>query len=110
MNNKFKILVVEDEQNIRSFIGTILEANNYQVLTADTCQQGLMMFMSYIPDLVILDLGLPDQDGTKFIQKVRQSSLTPIIVLSARMTEKDKVEALDYGANDYVTKPFGTAE
>ena len=110
MNNKFKILVVEDEQNIRSFIGTILEANNYQVLTADTCQQGLMMFMSYIPDLVILDLGLPDQDGTKFIQKVRQSSLTPIIVLSARMTEKDKVEALDYGANDYVTKPFGTEE
>lgn len=110
MNNKFKILVVEDEQNIRSFIGTILEANNYQVLTADTCQQGLMMFMSYIPDLVILDLGLPDQNGTKFIQKVRQSSLTPIIVLSARMTEKDKVEALDYGANDYVTKPFGTEE
>lgn len=110
MNNKFKILVVEDEQNIRSFIGTILEANNYQVLTADTCQQGLMMFMSYIPDLVILDLGLPDQDGTKFIQKVRQSSLTPIIVLSARMTEKDKVDALDYGANDYVTKPFGTEE
>ena len=110
MNNKFKILVVEDEQNIRSFIGTILEANNYQVLTADTCQQGLMMFMSYIPDLVILDLGLPDQDGTKFIQKVRQSSLPPIIVLSARMTEKDKVEALDYGANDYVTKPFGTEE
>lgn len=110
MKNRYKILVVEDENNILSFIETILETKDYKVLTASTCQQGLMMFSSYIPDLVILDLGLPDQDGIEFIKKVRQSSLTPIIVLSARMTEKDKVEALDCGANDYMTKPFGIEE
>lgn len=109
-SNKYKILIVEDEQNIQSFVRTILEANGYQVLAASTCRQGIMMFASHVPDLVILDLGLPDRDGLELIRELRCSSGIPILVLSARTMEKDKVEALDLGANDYVTKPFGTAE
>ncbi|MBQ3192844.1 MAG: response regulator transcription factor [Oscillospiraceae bacterium] len=109
-NNKYKILVVEDENNIRSFMETILETGGYQVLTAATCQQGNMMFASHMPDLVILDLGLPDGDGLDLIQVIRKNSSVPILVLSARTLEGDKVAALDLGANDYVTKPFGTAE
>ena len=109
-NNKYKILVIEDESNIRSFVQTILEAGGYHVLTASTCRQGIMMFSSHVPDLVILDLGLPDGDGLEFIQTVREESATPILVLSARTLESDKVSALDLGANDYVTKPCGTAE
>ena len=109
-NNKFKILVMEDENNISSFVKTVLEANGYHVITAATCNQGIMMFSSYIPDLVILDLGLPDRDGLEFIREIRQEHITPILVLSARAQESDKVAALDLGANDYVTKPFGTAE
>ncbi len=109
-NNRYKILVVEDEANIRSFVRTILETNGYQVLTAGTCGQGKLMVSSHCPDLIILDLGLPDIDGQELIREVRASSPVPIIVLSARSHEKDKVEALDAGANDYVTKPFGTEE
>ena len=109
-NNKYKILVIEDENNIRSFIETTLEAGGYHVLTAATCQQGIMMFASHVPDLVILDLGLPDADGLDFIDAIRKESSVPIVVLSARTLECDKVAALDLGANDYVTKPFGTAE
>ena len=109
-NNKYKVLIIEDDRNIASFIQTILEANSYQVLTAERCQQGLMVFASHIPDLVVLDLGLPDMDGGEFIRQVRFGSAVPIIVLSARSDESDKVSALDMGANDYITKPFGTAE
>ena len=109
-NNKYKILIVEDDRNIVSFIQTILETNGYQVLTAERCGQGLMVFSSHLPDLVILDLGLPDMDGENFIRNVRSISTAPIIVLSARTDEQDKVSALDLGANDYITKPFGTAE
>ena len=108
--NKYKILIVEDESNICSFVRTILEANDYQVLEASTCQQGIMMFASHVPDLIILALGLPDKDGLWLIKTVRVNSAVPILVLSARTMENDKVEALDLGANDYVTKPFGTAE
>ena len=108
--NKYKILIVEDESNICSFVKTILEANGYQVIVATTCQQGIMMVASHIPDLIILDLGLPDRDGLWLIKTVRTTSAVPILVLSARTLEADKVEALDLGANDYVTKPFGTAE
>lgn len=108
--NKYRILFVEDENTIRGFVKTVLQANDYQVLTATTCQQGCMMFASHVPDLVILDLGLPDRDGLEFIREVRQKSAVPILVLSARSLEEDKVSALDLGANDYVTKPFGTAE
>ena len=109
-NNRYKILVVEDDDNIRSLIGTILETGGYQMIPTHTCQMGKTLFSSHNPDLVILDLGLPDADGTEFIRFVREVSRTPIIVLSARTSELDKVEALDMGANDYVTKPFGNAE
>ena len=109
-NNKYKILVVEDDHNIASFIQTVLESNGYQVLMAERCQQGILMLSSHVPDLVVLDLGLPDMDGEEFLRIVRQDSMVPIIVLSARTEESDKVSALDLGANDYITKPFGTAE
>ena len=108
--NRFKILIVEDEANIRTFIRAMLEAEDYQVLCASDCAAGLSMFTSHCPDLVILDLGLPDQDGMNFITFTRQLSQTPILVLSARTTDDDKVTALDLGANDSVTKPFSTAE
>ena len=109
-NNKYKILVVEDEANICSFIETLLETNGYQALVANTCTMGLTLFASHNPDLIILDLGLPDRDGIELIRTVRQKSMTPVMVLSARTTEQDKIEALDLGANDYITKPFSTGE
>ena len=108
--NRYKLLLVEDDATICNFVKTVLEANGYQVLTALTCSQGIMMYASHIPDLVILDLGLPDRDGLDFIREIRQTSTVPIVVLSARNDESDKVTALDLGANDYVTKPFGTEE
>lgn len=109
-NNKYTILIVEDETNILSFVETVLEANSYQIISAGTGVMGKSMFMSYNPDLIILDLGLPDMDGMEVIKTIRQDSAVPIIVLSARADERDKVMALDLGANDYVTKPFGTEE
>ena len=109
-NNKYKILIVEDDRGIANFVQTVLEANGYQVLSADRCGQGILVFASHVPDLVILDLGLPDMDGEEFIRQIRSISAVPIIVLSARAEEKDKISALDLGANDYITKPFGTGE
>lgn len=109
-NNKYKILVVEDDRNILSMIQTVLDTNGYQVLTAQRCQQGILMLSSHVPDLVVLDLGLPDMDGEEFIRITRRRSMIPIIVLSARSDEQDKISALDLGANDYITKPFGTGE
>ena len=96
-SNKYKILVIEDEANIRSFVETILETNGYQVFTAGSCRQGMLMYSSYCPDLIILDLGLPDADGLEFIRYARKSGAVPILVLSARTSEKDKVSALDLG-------------
>ncbi len=110
MNNRFRILMIEDENNICNLVKAVLETNDYQVLIANNGKNGKAMFLSHHPDLVILDLGLPDIDGLEFIQYVRKDSDTPIIVLSARTNEVDKVTALDLGANDYVTKPFGTNE
>ena len=109
-NNKYKILIVEDDRNILSMIQTVLETNGYQVITAQRCQQGILMMSSHVPDLVVLDLGLPDMDGEEFIRITRRSSMIPIIVLSARTEERDKITALDLGANDYICKPFGTGE
>ena len=109
-NNRYKILVVEDDDNIRSLIGAVLETGSYQMIPTDTCRMAKTLFASHNPDLAILDLGLPDADGAEFIRFVRQTSLMPIIILSARDSEQDKVEALDLGANDYITKPFGNAE
>lgn len=110
MNNKFKVLLVEDEPNICNLVCTMLESAGYQTIIAHTCAMARMMFASHVPDLVILDLGLPDEDGMSFLVQVRAQSLIPLIVLSARSDEQDKVDALDAGANDYVTKPFGSAE
>ena len=110
MSNKFKILIIEDDLNICNFVKTILATHSYQVILANNKKNGEMMFHSHCPDLLILDLGLPDGDGIDLIRDLRETSDTPIIVLSARTGEADKVEALDLGANDYVTKPFGTDE
>ena len=110
MSAKHKILIVEDEKNIRNLVKTILKANGYQVFEATSGSTGTIMFNSHCPDLIILDLGLPDIDGIEFIKNIRKESQTPIIVLSARHKEGDKVSALDLGANDYVTKPFGMEE
>ena len=108
--NRDKILVVEDEKNICNFMKMVFENNGYQIFFAENATSGMTMYYSHHPDLVLLDLGLPDMDGVEVIQKIRTEFDTPIIVLSARSDEKDKVQALDYGANDYVTKPFGTSE
>lgn len=108
--NKYKILVIEDDSNINNLLTTLLSANGYQVISADSCASGQMAYASHRPDLVILDLGLPDFDGITFLKEIRKDSLTPVIVLSARIDERDKVEALDLGANDYITKPFGSNE
>lgn len=109
-NNKYKILVVEDDGNIRTVMTAMLETANYQVIAAGTCALAQTLFTSHRPDAVILDLGLPDADGMTFLNFVRRDAITPIIVLSARSDDRDKVLALDAGANDYVTKPFSSAE
>lgn len=108
--NKYKILLVEDEVNIRNLVATMLDTAGYQTILADSCSDAKTMYASYLPDLIILDLGLPDMDGMNLLDFVRKDSLTPIIVLSARTNEADKIAALDKGANDYITKPFGAGE
>ncbi len=108
--NKYKILVVEDEENIQTFVAALLEANGYRVMTASHAEEARLIYNSHLPDLVVLDLGLPDGDGSSLLRAVRERDITPIIVLSARNEEAEKVRVLDLGANDYVTKPFGSAE
>ena len=103
-------MVIEDEREIRRFVRTALEGEGYRVHETDTVARGLTEAATRKPELVILDLGLPDGDGLDLIRGVRSWSEMPIIVLSARVDERDKVEALDLGANDYLTKPFGIAE
>ena len=110
IQNKYKILLVEDEKNIRNLVATMLETEGYQTIHANSCSSAKTMFYSYLPELVILDLGLPDVDGMNFLEFVRKDSLVPIIVLSARTNELDKIIALDGGANDYITKPFSSGE
>lgn len=109
-NNKYKILFIEDEANIQTFVSALLEANDYQVISAESYAMAKTLYTSYVPDLVILDLGLPDKDGGVFLTELRESDLTPVIVLSARTEESEKVKMLDLGANDYITKPFGSEE
>ncbi|ROP59209.1 two-component system KDP operon response regulator KdpE [Enterobacter sp. BIGb0383] len=104
------VLIVEDEQAIRRFLRTALEADGLRVYDADTLQRGLLEAATRKPDLVILDLGLPDGDGIDFIRDLRQWSQVPVIVLSARTEEHDKIAALDAGADDYLSKPFGIGE
>lgn len=110
IQNKYKILLVEDEKNIRNLVATMLETEGYQTILANSCSSAKTLFTSYLPELVILDLGLPDMDGMNFLEFVRKDSLIPIIVLSARTNESDKIAALDGGANDYITKPFSSGE
>lgn len=104
------LLVIDDEPQIRKFLGISLTANGYRVSEADTAAAGIHAAKTLSPDLVILDLGLPDGDGQEVISAIRADLSCPIIVLSVRADEFDKVEALDRGANDYVVKPFGIAE
>lgn len=110
MEIRDRVLVVEDDKRICSFFKTVLEANHYEVLMAQTGAEAYSMVTSQCPDVMILDLGLPDMDGMKILKSVREWSAMPVIVVSARSHEKDKVEALDLGADDYITKPFGTSE
>jgi two-component system KDP operon response regulator KdpE len=105
-----KVLVVEDEAEIRRFIRLSLQAESLEVSEADGVQRGLIEAGTRRPDLVVLDLGLPDGDGIDFIRGLRAWSEIPIIVLSARTKEADKIAALDAGADDYLAKPFGTGE
>ncbi|MBE6108252.1 MAG: response regulator transcription factor [Erysipelotrichaceae bacterium] len=108
--NKPQILIVEDDRAISNFIAATLDTQNYQYQQVKTGSGALMLALSYRPDVVLLDLGLPDMDGVQIIQKIRQWSNMPIIVVSARSDDKDKVEALDAGADDYLTKPFSVEE
>lgn len=104
------IIVIEDEPQIRRFVRTALEAEGCHVVEAETAQRGLLDSGTRKPDLLVVDLGLPDRDGTELIRDVRNWSGVPILVLSARSDEQDKVDALDAGADDYLTKPFGVPE
>lgn len=110
MTHKLSILLVEDEKNICDFISTSLSAQDYRIFTAHTGKEALPIITSQCPDLILLDLGLPDMDGMEIIRQVRTWSSVPIIVLSARTQEQEKVRALDLGADDYLTKPIGTSE
>ena len=110
MTNRVQILLIEDEKNICNFITTALEPANYKVISAFNATEGLSLATSLCPDVVLLDLGLPDMDGLEVIRHIRSWSQLPIIVLSARTSEEEKVRALDLGADDYTTKPFGTSE
>ena len=107
---KDKILVIEDEKSISYLLGTVLTANGYDVIKAYTGTEACEMLDAYCPDLILLDLGLPDMDGVDIIRRVRSRGTAPIVVVSARTRERDKIEALDLGADDYITKPFTPLE
>ncbi len=110
LNNKQLILIVEDEKGISNFMSSILESNDYQVLKCINGAEAVSLTANRSPDLILLDLGLPDMDGLEVLTKIREWSQVPIIVVTARGKETEKVKALDSGADDYVTKPFGTLE
>ena len=110
MNIRERILIIEDEKSISHFISTVLTNNGYETMQARTGSEAQSMISSHCPDLIILDLGLPDMDGMDILRQLRGWSSLPVVVVSARSHEKDKVLALDMGADDYLTKPFGTDE
>ena len=105
-----RILVIEDETQMQKFLGLALESEGYRFLSALTGAEGVALARTHNPDLFLLDLGLPDTDGMEVTRAIREFSAKPIIVISARGQEEDKVKALDVGADDYLTKPFGTSE
>lgn len=110
MNNQALVLVIEDEKAIRNFICATLSTQGYQYKEAEKGKEGIALFMSYNPDIIILDLGLPDIDGLEVLKEIRKWSTVPIVIVSARDQEREKVHALDLGADDYLTKPFGVPE
>jgi two-component system, OmpR family, KDP operon response regulator KdpE len=105
-----RVLIVEDDRSIRKFLRISLESHGFHVIETESVQSGLRQVLSQPPDVMILDLGLPDGDGLDLITRIREWSSLPMIVLSARERELDKIQALDLGANDYLTKPFGIGE
>ena len=110
MNNNPLILIVEDDNHIKNLISTTLKVNKYNYLVATSGKEAIMLAVSHKPDIILLDLGLPDMDGVEIIKNVREWSNIPIIVISARSEDKDKIDALDFGADDYITKPFSVEE
>lgn len=108
--NKGTILVVEDDKMIQNLLATTLDLNGYEYQIASTAEQGILKAVSYNPDVIILDLGLPDKDGIEVIRKIRSFSNVPIIIVSARTDSEEKIVALDEGADDYITKPFNSEE
>lgn len=110
MKIRDKILIVEDDTRICNFMSSVLESNDYDAKVAHTANEAEAMILSHCPDLIVLDLGLPDMDGIEILKKLRTWSSLPVVVVSARSHEQDKVQALDLGADDYLTKPFGTEE
>lgn len=110
MTQKISVLIIEDEKSICDFVAKTLQSQEYKVTAVHNGKDGLAQLTSSLPDIVLLDLGLPDMDGMEIIKKTREWSSIPIIVISARTQEKEKVAALDCGADDYITKPFGTNE
>lgn len=110
MNNNPLILIVEDDNHIKNLISTTLKVNKYNYLVATSGNEAIMLAVSHKPDIILLDLGLPDMDGVEIIKNVREWSNIPIIVISARSEDTDKIDALDFGADDYITKPFSVEE
>lgn len=110
MASRQTILIIEDEKNIGNYIETIVISNQYKALRAKNGMEGLSLCTSHHPDLILLDLGLPDVDGMDVLKRIRSFSHVPVIIISARTQEREKVEALDQGADDYITKPFGSEE
>lgn len=110
MTNKTTVLIVEDEAGISNFMSTMLIANDYRVIAIDNGHEAISVVSSNTPDLILLDLGLPDMDGLEVLRILRGWTSTPVIVVSARGRENEKVQALDLGADDYIMKPFGTSE
>ena len=108
--NKLRILVVEDDTPIRNLISTTLKAHDYKYITAKDGENAIIQASTHNPDIILLDLGLPDTDGVEIIKKIRTWSNVPIIVISARNEDSDKINALDNGADDYLTKPFSVEE
>lgn len=108
--NKAEILVIDDEPQIRKLLEITLQSNHYNVKEAVTAKQGLIHAANHPPDLILLDLGLPDEDGHEVLKKLRQWYTAPVIILSVQRSEEDIIKALDNGANDYLAKPFRTGE
>ncbi len=110
MTDNLNVLVIEDDKYISNFLAVSLKKEGYRVLVAQSAAEGLFLFSSNHPDIILLDLGLPDKDGLDVIKEIRGFSQTPILVVSARGQEREKVEALDMGADDYIMKPFHMGE